>query len=245
MGRKDKNWIMKRKRDPYYRLAKKLKYRSRAYFKLLQINEKFHFLKPKQAVLDLGCAPGGWMEAAKEIVGDQGLIVGIDLQKVKPFKDKNLIPIQGDFTKERNLKKIKEILRERGREKFDVVISDASPNISGHWAVDHARSVELVKTALQIATEMLRKDGHFVAKVFYGDMVDELKNLAKKYFDKVYLTKPRASRKESSEIYLIAKRFKGKSWEEEDRIERDIKKEEDEELLIKKIKRMKECSNMQ
>ncbi|WP_456471655.1 RlmE family RNA methyltransferase [Methanocaldococcus sp.] len=245
MGRKDSRWLLKRKKDYYYRLAKKLKHRSRAYFKLLQLNEKFNFLKPNNTVLDLGCAPGGWMEAAKEIVGDDGLIIGIDLQKVKPFEDENIIPIQGDFTKERNLKKIREILKSKGRDKFDVVISDASPNISGYWDVDHARSVELVKTALQIATEMLKERGNFVAKVFYGDMVKDLRKLAEKYFDKVYITKPRASRRESAEVYIIAKRFKGKKWEEEDRIEREEKNEEVGELLIKKIKKMRECSNMQ
>jgi 23S rRNA (uridine2552-2'-O)-methyltransferase len=179
------------------------------------------------------------MQVAREIVGDKGFVIGIDLQPVKPFEYDNVVAIKGDFTLEENLNKIRELIPNEEK-KVDVVISDASPNISGYWDVDHARSIDLVTTALQIATEMLKERGHFIAKVFYGDMINDYEKLVKKYFEKVYLTKPQASRKESAEIYIIAKRYTGKKWEEEDKIKR-IKKVEDEdgELLIKKIKEMK------
>ncbi|WP_017980937.1 RlmE family RNA methyltransferase [Methanocaldococcus villosus] len=234
MVKKNIKWIKKRKRDLYYKLAKKLNYRSRASFKLMQLNEKFNIIKPGNVVLDLGCAPGGWMQVAREIVGEEGFVIGIDLQKVKPFKYNNVIAIKGDFTLEENLKKIKELIPNEDK-KVDVVISDASPNISGYWDFDHARSIDLCKTALQIATEMLKERGNFLAKVFYGDMVNDYKKLVEKYFERVYLSKPRASRKESSEIYIIAKRYTGRVWEEEDKIKRE-KRENDSELLVKKIK---------
>ncbi|WP_423792586.1 RlmE family RNA methyltransferase [Methanocaldococcus indicus] len=237
MGRKDKRWILKRKKDFYYNLAKKLNYRSRAAFKLFQLNEKFNIIKPGNIVVDLGCAPGGWLQAARELVGEKGFVVGIDLQPVKSLGYDNVKAIKGDFTLEENILKIKNLLPD----KADVVISDASPNISGYWDIDHARSVDLVKTAMQISTELLKERGRFLAKVFYGDMVDDLVKLAEKYFEKVYISKPRASRKESAESYIICKRYTGKKWEEEDKIKR-IKKEEnneDDELLIKKIRAMK------
>ena len=231
-----------RKRDFYYKLAKKLKYRSRASFKLTQLNEKFNIIKPGKVVLDLGCAPGGWMQVAREIVGDKGFVIGIDLQPVKPFEYDNVVAIKGDFTLEENLNKIRDLIPNEEK-KVDVVICDASPNISGYWDVDHARSIDLVTTALQIATEMLKERGHFIAKVFYGDMVDDYVQLVKKYFEKVYISKPQASRKESAEVYIIAKRYTGRKWEEEDKIKRiKPKKTEDDELLIKKIKEMKKKS---
>ncbi|WP_456416119.1 23S rRNA (uridine(2552)-2'-O)-methyltransferase [Methanocaldococcus sp.] len=243
MGRKDKRWLLQRKRDFYYKLAKKLKYRSRASFKLMQLNEKFNIIKPGKIVLDLGCAPGGWMQVAREIVGDKGFVIGIDLQPVKPFEYDNVVAIRGDFTLEENLNKIRELIPNKEK-KVDVVICDASPNISGYWDVDHARSIDLVTTALQIATEMLKERGNFVAKVFYGDMVNDYVNLVKKYFEKVYITKPLASRKESAEVYVIGKRYTGKKWEEKDRIKRMEKLSEDNnELLIKKIKEMKKLKS--
>lgn len=110
MGRKDKRWVLQRKRDFYYKLAKKLKYRSRASFKLMQLNEKFNVIKPGKIVLDLGCAPGGWMQVAREIVGDKGFVIGIDLQPVKPFEYDNVVAIKGDFTLEENLNKIRELI---------------------------------------------------------------------------------------------------------------------------------------
>ncbi|NPA62729.1 MAG: 23S rRNA (uridine(2552)-2'-O)-methyltransferase [Methanococci archaeon] len=238
MGRKSKRWYLQRKRDFYYKLAKKLQYRSRASFKLMQLNEKFNVIKPRKIILDLGCAPGGWMQVAREIVGDDGFVIGVDLQPVKPFGYDNVVAIKGDFTSEETLNKIRELIPNEEK-KVDVVISDASPNISGYWDVDHARSIDLVTTALQIATEMLKERGNFVAKVFYGDMIDDYVKLVKKYFEKVYITKPQASRKESAEVYVIAKRYTGKKWEEKDNIKRERKKESDGELLIKKIKSMR------
>ncbi|MFU8652829.1 RlmE family RNA methyltransferase [Methanotorris formicicus] len=238
MGRKDKRWVLQRKKDFYYNLAKKQKYRSRATFKLFQLNEKFRFMKEGDIVVDLGCAPGGWLQAAREIVGEKGFVVGVDLQSVKPLPYDNVKTIKGDMTKEETIQKIREILYPA---KPTVVISDASPNISGVWDVDHARSIELTTIALKIATKLLKEGGNFAVKVFQGDMFMDYVSLVEKYFEKVYPTKPRASRKESAEVYVVGKGYTGKPWEEEEPVKEEKVEEkiETEELLAKKIKEMR------
>ncbi|MCS3901610.1 RlmE family RNA methyltransferase [Methanococcus voltae] len=206
MGKKDKRWVLQRKRDFYYNLAKKNQYRSRATYKLFQLNEKFNFIKEDNVVIDLGCAPGGWLQSAREIVGEDGFVVGIDLQKVKPLKYDNVVAIKGDMTKEEVLKEALSYLPRNP----DVIICDASPNVSGVWDVDHTCSLILTTMALMTSTRVLKRGGNFVVKVFQGDLFNKYTDLVGTYFDKVITTKPKASRGESAEVYVIGRRFNGK-----------------------------------
>jgi 23S rRNA (uridine2552-2'-O)-methyltransferase len=188
------------KKDYYYRKAKKERYRSRAAFKLKQLNEKFRIVKKGGVVLDLGAAPGGWMQVLREIVADEGLVVGVDLDDIKPFKFENIKAIKGDFTKDEVAGEIKKII-----DSADVVVSDASPDISGVWDVDHFRSVELSRSALSIARDILKPGGNFLVKVFQGGETEDFFREVKGAFSYTKRTKPRASRDQSSEIYIVAK----------------------------------------
>lgn len=194
-------WLAERKREHYYRLAKKLNYRSRASFKLAQIDEKFHIFRQGDAVTDLGAAPGGWLQIAKEIVGETGKVVGVDLQKIEPLE--GIQTIRGDMLKPETAEKLKELLGG----KADVVISDMSPNISGSYCMDHARSVELCTYALNFARQVLKPKGNLVMKIFEGDMMKGFLNDVRSSFQIVKLHSPKASRDSSSEIYIIAKGF--------------------------------------
>jgi 23S rRNA (uridine2552-2'-O)-methyltransferase len=188
------------KKDYYYRKAKKERYRSRAAFKLKQLNEKFRIVKKGGVVLDLGAAPGGWMQVLREIVAEEGLVVGVDLDDIKPFKFENIKAIKGDFTKDEVAGEIKKII-----DSADVVVSDASPDISGVWDVDHFRSVELSRSALSIARDILKPGGNFLVKVFQGGETEDFFREVKGAFSYTKRTKPRASRDQSSEIYIVAK----------------------------------------
>jgi len=163
-----KRWLREKKRDYYYRKAKTENYRSRAAYKLLQLNSKFRFLRRGFRVIELGCAPGGWTQVASELVGREGRVVGVDLQRVAEVGE-NVVLLRGDFTSPEVREKLRELMPE-----CEVVLSDASPEISGVWSVDHARSVALCEAALQIAEEHLVEGGALVAKVFQGDMLQEL-----------------------------------------------------------------------
>lgn len=142
-----KRWWRQRKKDYYYRLAKKEKYYSRAAYKLIQLNKKFKLIRRGNVVLDLGAAPGGWSQVAIKLVGSKGKVVAVDIKKMKPLKYENFSFIQGDFTDPKIQKKIKEIT-EGG---VDVIISDASPSLSGIKDLDHIRSIELCKSVINIA----------------------------------------------------------------------------------------------
>ncbi|MEE9474690.1 MAG: SAM-dependent methyltransferase [Candidatus Hydrothermarchaeaceae archaeon] len=188
------------KKDYYYRKAKKERYRSRAAFKLKQLNEKFRIVKKGGTVLDLGAAPGGWMQVLREIVADEGLVLGVDLDDIRPFKFENIKAIKGDFTKDEVAGEIKKIIGSA-----DAVVSDASPDISGVWDVDHFRSVELSRSALSIARDILKPGGNFLVKVFQGGETEDFFREVKGTFSYTKRTKPRASRDQSSEIYIVAK----------------------------------------
>lgn len=188
------------KKDYYYRKAKKERYRSRAAFKLKQLNEKFRIVKKGGTVLDLGAAPGGWMQVLREIVADEGLVLGVDLDDIRPFKFENIKAIKGDFTKDEVAGEIKKII-----DSADAVVSDASPDISGVWDVDHFRSVELSRSALSIARDILKPGGNFLVKVFQGGETEDFFREVKGTFSYTKRTKPRASRDQSSEIYIVAK----------------------------------------
>lgn len=188
----------KKDKDSYYRLAKKEGYRSRASYKLLQIQERFRIIKKGDTIIDLGAAPGGWLQVAKQISG--GKIIGVDLVRIKPIKD--VIFIMGDFREEEVRRKI-----ESHVSKVDVVLSDASPKLSGIKSYDHARSIELAEAALQIAESFLRKGGNFVVKIFQGEEQSILLEKISSIFKNVKFYFPKATRKGSAECYIIAKGY--------------------------------------
>ncbi len=199
-----KTWVRERRRDFYYRKAKEEKFRSRAAYKLFQAVEKYHFIESGNIVVDLGSAPGGWIQAAREVVGAEGFVVGVDLEPIEPFSESNVRTIQGDIRDQRTLQQILDILPR----KADAVTSDASPNISGIWEVDHARQIELADRALEIALMTLKTSGNFYTKLFQGDMLSGFVKQARMLFDVVRIVKPKASRSKSSEIFILGAHLK-------------------------------------
>lgn len=193
------NWISERRRDFYYRRAKEEGYRSRAAYKLLQANDRLRFIRRGDVVLDLGAAPGGWMQVLRRLVGEKGFVVGIDLTPLKGFEWDNVISIVADF---RHVD-ASTLLRRLPRA-VDVVVSDASPNVSGTWELDHARQIELAEHAFGLSQGLLRKGGHFFVKVFQGDLLSAFRRSVENHFRKVKLLRPKACRKESAEMYLLA-----------------------------------------
>ncbi len=190
------------RRDQYRRLAKDQGYRARSAYKLLQINRSYHIIKKGDKVIDLGCAPGGWLQVAVKEVRSSGNVIGMDLKPVTPVA--GAIILQGSIEDPNMLSKIAEILGC----KADVVLSDLAPNVSGVWDIDHARQISLSTIALRFAQQVLRVGGSSVFKVFEGDMLMEFRSELRKSFGKVLLSKPSASRQESSELYIICLDFK-------------------------------------
>jgi 23S rRNA (uridine2552-2'-O)-methyltransferase len=199
-----KAWIQQRKKDYYYKKAKEEKYRSRAAYKLLQSTEKYHFMKRGDIVIDLGAAPGGWIQAARKTIGSKGFVLGVDLKLIEPFPQYNIQTIVGDLTAPETLEQILTILSK----KADVVMSDASPNISGIWEVDHARQIDLAEQSLKIALKTLRSSGSFLVKVFEGDLLNNFIAKVKDHFEIVRIIKPKASRAKSSELFILGMRLK-------------------------------------
>ncbi len=194
-----KAWIQDRKSDYYYKKAKAEEYRSRAAYKLFQATRKYHFIEKGDIVLDLGAAPGGWSQAAGEIVGSKGFVLGVDLNPIHDFPESNVKTLEADITKEATLQQILEVLPG----KADAVISDVSPKISGIWEVDHARQIDLAQHSLRIALETLKFSGNLFSKVFQGDLLDSFVREVEQHFELVRRVKPKASRAKSSEIYLL------------------------------------------
>jgi 23S rRNA (uridine2552-2'-O)-methyltransferase len=197
-------WIQDRKRDYYYKKAKQEKYRSRASYKLFQAIKKYGFIEHGDVVVDLGAAPGGWIQAARKTVGNKGFVLGVDLKPIEPFTQSYVRTIICDITDREALKQILEMLPR----KADAVISDAAPNISGIWEVDHARQMELSQQALEIAKEVLKPSGSFFVKVFQGDMLSDFIQKMKQNFVNVVLVKPEASRAKSAEIFILGRSLK-------------------------------------
>lgn len=195
-----RRWITERRREPYHRMAKEQGYRSRAAFKLKQLNSRFGFLDGARYVLDMGAAPGGWLQVASEVVGDRGLVVGVDLESVKPLGLNNVMTIVGDVTDGETLKQIIRLFPG----KVDVVLSDLAPNVSGVWDVDHLRQIDLSRIALMLSEKLLKPEGWFVVKVFQGFEYNMFLEEVKSTFSFVKVVKPKASRKASAEIYLVA-----------------------------------------
>jgi 23S rRNA (uridine2552-2'-O)-methyltransferase len=190
------------RKDQYRRLAKDQGYRARSAYKLLQLNSSYRILKKGNKVVDLGCAPGGWLQVATKEVGSSGRVVGIDLKPVEPVAGATIL--QGSIEDPYMLARIADILGG----KADVVLSDLAPNVSGVWDIDQARQISLSTTALGFAKQVLRGGGSAVFKVFEGEMLGEFKAELKNSFGRVLLSKPTASRQESSELYVVCLDFK-------------------------------------
>ncbi|NYB51624.1 MAG: 23S rRNA (uridine(2552)-2'-O)-methyltransferase [Methanobacteriaceae archaeon] len=196
-------WNKERKNEEYYKKAKKEEYRSRASFKLLQLNRKYKIIKNGDSVVDLGAAPGGWSQVALELVGQDGLVVAVDLNRVKPFPLENFWSITGDFTQKDTLEEIERTLQGKAQ----VIISDASPKLSGIKDIDQLRSIELAQSVLSICESILKYKGNIIIKVFQGSGYPELLKDVKTKFQTVRTTKPPSSRKKSGEMYLVGRGF--------------------------------------
>jgi 23S rRNA (uridine2552-2'-O)-methyltransferase len=189
-------------RDEYYNKAKQEGYRARSAYKLKQIDENSELFSPGDTVVDLGAAPGGWLQVASEAVGDSGTVIGVDLQRIEPIDADNVETVRGDMTEEHT----REWLRERvGPGGADAVVSDMAPNMTGEYSLDHARSIHLARQAFETALEVLGPGGDFVAKVFDGPELADLQEEMAPEFQYVKGTRPEASRDESSEQFLVAK----------------------------------------
>ncbi len=207
-----KAWIQDRKREYYYKKAKEENYRSRATYKLVQANEKYGFIQRNDIVVDLGAAPGGWIQAARKMTGKNGFVLGVDLKPIDPFTQEYVRTIVADLTEPGIVEQIRSFLPREA----DVVISDAAPNITGVWDVDHARQIDLATKSLEIAQCLLMPSGNFFVKVFEGDLLNDFIQTVKNLFETVKIVKPQASRAKSSEMYLLALGLKSKGKCEEE-----------------------------
>jgi 23S rRNA (uridine2552-2'-O)-methyltransferase len=196
-------WLERQLNDPYVAAAKKAGYRSRAAFKLIELDAKFHFLKKGARVLDLGAAPGGWSQVAAARIGDKGRIVAADVLEIEPLSGVTIF--QCDLLDAATPALLKDAL---GGE-ADVVLTDMAAPTTGHRATDHLRTVALFEAALDVAEDVLKPGGGFIGKVFQGGATGELLARVKKLFREVKHVKPPASRSESVELYLVALGFRG------------------------------------
>lgn len=199
-----KAWLKEHHDDPYVQQAQRDGYRSRACYKLLELQEKDRLVKPGMTVLDLGSAPGGWSQVAAELVGHKGRVVASDILVMDGLAGVEFV--QGDFTEEAVFDQLLAVI---GESPVDLVISDMAPNMSGIAAVDQPGAMYLVELALDMARNVLPAGGGFVAKVFQGEGFDEFIRDARSSFTQLVTRKPKASRPRSREVYVIGKGFKG------------------------------------
>ncbi|EAQ66543.1 cell division protein FtsJ [Marinomonas sp. MED121] len=190
--------------DVYVKRSQQDGYRSRASYKLIEINDKDKLLKSGMKVVDLGAAPGGWSQIAGRLIGDKGRVVASDILEMAPLPGVTFV--QGDFTED---DVYQEILKAIGDEHADLVISDMAPNMSGNSAVDQPQSMYLVELALDMASQVLRPGGNFLVKVFQGEGFDEYLKTMRGMFTSVVTRKPESSRARSREVYLLGRQFKG------------------------------------
>jgi len=196
-----KNWINKQKRDIYVRQSKVDGYRARSAYKLIEINEKFKIFKGGMCVLDIGAAPGSWSQYVSKIVKN-GKIISVDLKKME--KIENTIQIKGDFTTEETQDDIKNYLDKE----FDVVMSDMAVNTTGIKNIDSIQTGELCKEAMVFSKDVISNNGFFISKIFMGSTFNEIVALGKKIFKEVKVFKPKSSRKDSKESFIICKNLR-------------------------------------
>jgi len=198
-----KAWLKEHRDDIYVQRAQAEGYRSRACYKLLELNDKDKFIKPGMTVVDLGSAPGGWSQVAAQLVGHKGRVIASDILPMDAVAGVDFI--QGDFTEQTVFDEIQAVI---GDSTPSVVLSDMAPNMSGIVSVDQPKAMYLVELALDMAVQMLPEGGVFVAKVFHGEGFDEWLKLARSHFKTVNSRKPAASRPRSKEVYVVAKGFR-------------------------------------
>jgi len=191
MAKSSKEWLRRHVTDHYVQKARKEGYRSRAAYKLIEIDQKEKLFRPGQTVLDLGAAPGGWSQVAAQKVTSSGRVIAIDVLEMAPIS--GVTVVRGDFR------------QTAPEEKVDIVLSDVSPNLSGIPNVDQARLLELALAALELCAKVLKRDGVFVVKAFHGEAFDELRKRLNAAFKTVKVVKPSASRGESAETYVVAR----------------------------------------
>ena len=196
-----KNWLTKQKRDVYVRLSKVEGYRARSAYKLIEINEKFKIFKGGMCVLDIGAAPGSWSQYASKVVKN-GKIISVDLKDMKEIK--NTIQIEGDFTDNDTQSQIKSYITN----KLDVVMSDMAVNTTGIKNLDSIQTGELCKEAMIFSKDIISEKGFFISKVFMGSTFNEIVALGKKLFREVKVFKPKSSRKDSKESFIICKNLR-------------------------------------
>ena len=199
-------WLKRHVNDPYVKQAQKDGYRSRASYKLLEVQEKYKLIRPGMSVVDLGAAPGGWSQVTSRLIGGQGRLIASDILEMDSIPDVTFI--QGDFTQDEVLAQILEAV---GNSQVDLVISDMAPNMSGTPAVDMPKAMFLCELALDLATRILKPGGNFVIKVFQGEGFDAYVKDARQKFDKVQMIKPDSSRGSSREQYMLAWGYRGRS----------------------------------
>jgi 23S rRNA (uridine2552-2'-O)-methyltransferase len=195
-------WLQEHFDDEYVKLSQKEGYRSRAVYKLKELQQKDRLIQHGMTVLDLGAAPGGWSQYGVELVGKNGRVIASDILPIDPLPFVEFI--QGDFTEERILNEILELI---GNDKANVVISDMAPNLSGNDAVDQPGSIYLCELALDISKQILAENGTMVVKLFQGAGSDEYLKEVRQYFRQVKIRKPKASRARSREVYVVAQRY--------------------------------------
>jgi 23S rRNA (uridine2552-2'-O)-methyltransferase len=195
------------RKDGYYKLAKQQGYRSRASFKLIQLNSSYHIIGKDDKVLDIGASPGGWMQVILNVVGKNGMVIGIDIQDINPFNVANAITVKGDIHDPLIRQKALTLIKD----KFDTVVSDLSINITGNSSFDTIRNIEMAKSIVSYLPELLKNGGNFLIKLFYSNELKHFLKEAKKYFKESYTTKPLASRSSSSELYMVGKGFTGRT----------------------------------
>lgn len=198
-------WLKEHFNDPYVKQAQKEGFRSRAVYKLMEIQERNHFIKPGMTVVDLGAAPGGWSQILRQWVGHKGQVVALDILPMEPLPQVEFI--EGDFTSPEVLELL---LKKLNGMSVDIVISDMAPNLSGTGAVDQPRSMYLAELALDFALQVLRPNGDYLTKVFQGVGFEDYLKALRLHFTKVHIRKPKASRARSNEIYLLARGLKPK-----------------------------------
>lgn len=196
-------WLKEHRDDPYVQRAQKEGYRSRACYKLMELNERDRLIKPGMTVLDLGSAPGGWSQVAADLVGHHGHVIASDILLMDQLAGVEFI--HGDFTEDAVFAAILKALEDNPP---SLVMSDMAPNMSGVSAVDQPRAMYLVELALDLACRVLPKGGAFVAKVFHGEGFDDLIRECRLHFNRVLTRKPDASRPRSREVYIVATEFK-------------------------------------
>lgn len=200
-----RQWLLRQLNDPFVAKAKKEGYRSRAAFKFIEINEKYKLIKSGSRVLDLGAAPGGWCQVSKAIVGDKGFVVGVDLLEIEPITGVQFL--QGNFHDEAMHTQILTLFQ---GQKADAILSDMAASSCGMSDVDHIRLIALLEAVFEFSFDLLRPGGSFVAKVLRGGTEHNLLSQLKQSFVKVSHFKPKSSRQESSELYVIAQGFRPK-----------------------------------